>query len=441
MPSRLEDHLTKLSDFIAGFTSPEYQRQRKGIGTGPPTLAPIKPGDYNADLTAGRAMNDALGRAVTDPRQIPTALIDALTYFGGGPGKVALEPRYAMGRRYNGYTGSKPRYGSRRYARPIPPRQSPNAWQGPILRRKPYVAQAPQNLADLVPWDLMRDRPSDPEQLFSRSRYDGPNGPYFHGTNALSLPIAPHLRYWGRDPNNIVGPGLYRTNDAPIAAGYARSTGTIWHTRAVRPQRLVPLDAPFDEAHPLYEAMHKFLTNPHNQLTRDPADTPNYRDFALEQLYNSAHPGRGVKRDPALTMATLLTPAKSELLSMESGGPLLGRTKQGNSRTMAALIPILRRMGYTGVEHTGGIQGGRKHNVQVHWNPFQDLQFQMASASPSATYELNFKRAKDPGHMEDFIMWGYDPLALQKTPVGTVVNHPISNRAYVRTKLGLKPVK
>jgi hypothetical protein len=182
----------------------------------------------------------------------------------------------------------------------------------------------------------------------------------FHGTpQEIRLMVPPEMV---SAKGNLVGPGLYTTDDLAIARGYGQG-GITYRIYEMRP------DMKFlDEKEPI----------PLSALKRARAFLPGRTKMGGVGEAGAWDPQRWAGR-PSYDVF--------KLLSYDNPSP-------ENHRAIDAITKALREEGYDGLKHTGGLlTGGEKHAVKVYWD-VNDVRL-----VPTHQYQTSYVRdVPIPGH-------------------------------------------
>lgn len=169
-------------------------------------------------------------------------------------------------------------------------------------------------------------------------------GRLYHGTGAQFEVFDESLM----DGTALFGPGVYLTDDAAIASSYARrraaSTGQSADLLEVTPKpgaRLINLEQPLP---PDVQAFFR-------------AQDANPTGFAADAWADAV---RAVAEGK---------PGKEVYRAFRDGLSLEGVTVVDAADAIGAINFRLREMGYDGLAHTGGVRGGKKHLVNILFDP------------------------------------------------------------------------
>jgi len=231
--------------------------------------------------------------------------------------------------------------------RVVPPEELPLTRRPEVIERlgKEVVERRRRILEPTVPQPPKRTTAS---VVAEEARRTAPEGTLFHGTGLkFSAFREEHL-----DTTALFGPGIYLTDDAEIAASYARARarrlkipeGNVELVQVPPGARLLDLEQALPEE--AIVALERQAAQANASTFRDPDAW-----IAAAEAARSGSKGTDVYRRFQEELEFL------ETTRIEAGGEL------------DTFNLLMREAGFDGMTHTGGIQGGRPHNVTILYNP------------------------------------------------------------------------
>lgn len=165
-----------------------------------------------------------------------------------------------------------------------------------------------------------------------------PSGVRYHGS---SMPVELGPTYYKRQDQNLFGPGFYTTDDIAIGQQYTKKGGgkepslykVEWTGK--NPPRMLDLEKP------LPEEVHDLFQTEYNEYFSDNLDF--------------SKPGTAIYRE------------------LKEAWAYEGLTRDDAQEAMESIVGRLEKLGYDGFAHQGGIKGGKKHNVEIYFNPVDEV--------------------------------------------------------------------